>query len=155
MAGPAQLPFKQRIRCGVCGRGRIVDAGLKSTATIGGINMDSTLNTAVSSVRAHERKLGVTANNVANVNTNGFKRGRAVLKEGPAGDVRVSVHREDTPSPVDPLAPAAPGVEKSLSNVDLAEEMPDLVSTTVGYKVNLKVIRARDDMIGSLLDIMA
>ena len=154
-AGPAQLPFKQKIRHGVRGQGKIVGAGLKVTAAIGGINMDSSLNTAISSIRAHERKLGVTANNVANVKTNGFKRDRAVLKEGPAGDVRVSIHREDAPSPADPLAPDAPGVQKSLSNVDLTAEMPGLVSTTVGYKANLKVVRARDDMIGSLLDIMA
>ncbi len=117
--------------------------------------MDITFNTAVSSIRAHERKMGTTANNVANVNTNGFKRERAVLQEGANGDVQVRVRREDTPTPTDPLAPDAPDVEKSLSNVDLADEMPSLVSTSVGYKVNLQVVRARDDMIGNLLDIMA
>ncbi len=117
--------------------------------------MDTTFNTAVSSLRAHERKLGVTADNVANVNTNGFKRNRAVLQEGSAGEVRLSVRTEDTPSPEDPLAPDRPGVEKSLSNVDLTAEVPGMVPTTVGYKVNLKVIRARDEMIGNLLDIMA
>ncbi len=117
--------------------------------------MDTVFNTAVSSIKAHERKLGVTANNVANLNTNGFKRDRAVLQAETAGGVRVRLRKEDTPSPLDPLAPHAPGVEKSLSNVDLADEIPGLVPTTVGYKVNLKVIRARDDMIGNLLDVMA
>ncbi len=117
--------------------------------------MDITFNSTVSSIRAHERKLGVTANNVANVNTNGFKRERAVLQEGANGDVRVRVRREDTPTPTDPLAPDVPGVEKALSNVDLADEMPGLVTTSVGYKVNLQVVRAREDMIGNLLDIMA
>jgi flagellar hook protein FlgE len=33
--------------------------------------------------------------------------------------------------------------------------MPGLISTTVGYKVNLNVIGARDEMIGNLLDITA
>ena len=117
--------------------------------------MDTTLNAAVSSIWAHGRKLDVTANNVANVNTNGFKRNQAVLQEGAAGDVRVHVRKDMTPAPPDPLAPDAPGIEKELSNVDLAEEMTGLIPTTIGYKVNLKVIRARDEMIGSLLDTLA
>ncbi len=117
--------------------------------------MDTAINTVISSIKAHERKQGVTANNVANVNTNGFKRNRAVLQAGPAGDVRVNVRRDTTPAPEDPLAPDAPGVEKELSNVDLVEEITALVPTTVGYKVNMKVIRARDEMIGSLLDTLA
>ena len=117
--------------------------------------MDTTFNAAVSSVRAHGRKLDVTANNVANVNTNGFKRDQAVLQEGTAGDVHVHVRKDMTPAPPDPLAPDAPGIEKELSNVDLADEMTGLIPTTIGYKVNLKVIRARDEMIGSLLDTLA
>ena len=117
--------------------------------------MDTAFSTVVSSINAHERKLGVTANNVANVNTNGFKRQRAVLQEGPVGDVRVNVHKDDTPAPEDPLAPDVPGVAKELSNVNLADEMTSLVPTTVGYKANLKAIRARDEMLGNLLDTLA
>ena len=117
--------------------------------------MDTTLNATVSSIWAHSRKLDVTANNVANVNTNGFKRDQAILQEGTAGDVRVHVRKDMTPAPPDPLAPDAPGIEKELSNVDLADEMTGLIPTTIGYKVNLKVIRARDEMIGSLLDTLA
>ena len=117
--------------------------------------MDTTFNAAISSVKAHSRKLDVTANNVANVNTNGFKRDQATLQEGDAGDVRVHVRKDMTPAPLDPLAPEAPGLSQELSNVDLADEIPSLVPTTIGYKVNLKVIRARDEMIGSLLDTLA
>ncbi|MGD8267223.1 MAG: flagellar basal body protein [Desulfobacterales bacterium] len=117
--------------------------------------MDTTFNAAISSVKAHGRKLNITANNVANVNTNGFKRDQALLREGAAGDVRVHVRKDMTPAPPDPLAPDAPGIAKALSNVDLADEMPGLIPTTIGYKVNLKVIRARDEMIGSLLDTLA
>lgn len=117
--------------------------------------MDTTFNAAISSIKAHGRKLDVTANNVANVNTNGFKRNQAVLQEGAVRDVRVHVRKDMTPAPPDPLAPDAPGIDKALSNVDLADEMTSLIPTTIGYKVNLKVIRARDEMIGSLLDTLA
>ena len=117
--------------------------------------MDTTFNAAISSIKAHGRKMDVTANNVANVNTNGFKRDQAVFQEGAAGDVRVHLRKDPSAAPPDPLAPDAPGVSKELSNVDLADEMTSLIPTTIGYKVNLKVIRARDEMIGSLLDTLA
>lgn len=117
--------------------------------------MDTALNSVISSINAHGRKLAVTANNVANVNTNGFKRDQAVLQEGANGEVRLNVCKDDTPAPEDPLAPDAPGFEKELSNVDLVDEMTSLVPTTIGYKVNMKVVRARDEMIGNLLDTLA
>ena len=116
--------------------------------------MDTTVNTAISSIKAHERKLSVTARNIANVNTNGFERSRAVVQEGSGGGARLTVYKDRTPVPEDPLGSEAPGVARSLSNVDLADEMTALVPTTVGYKVNMQVVRARDEMIGNLLDTM-
>jgi flagellar hook protein FlgE len=109
-------------------------------------------SSTVSSLQAHERKMNVHANNIANVNTNGFKRDRAVLREGQAGDVRVSLTKDMSPAPEDPLAPDAPEVEKELSNVDLADELTGMIPTEIGYKANLKTIRSRDEMIGTLLD---
>jgi flagellar hook protein FlgE len=113
------------------------------------------LSSTVSSLQAHERKMSVTANNIANVNTNGFKRDRAVLQEGPAGDVRVSLSKDMSPAPEDPLAPDAPGMERELSNVDLADELTGMIPSEIGYKANLKTIRSRDEMLGTLLDALA
>ena len=113
------------------------------------------LSSTVSSLQAHDRKMNVHANNIANVNTNGFKRSQAVLEEGRTGDVRVALHKDLSPAPQDPLAPDAPGVEKELSNVDLADELTGMIPTEVGYKANLKTIRTRDEMIGTLLDTLA
>jgi flagellar hook protein FlgE len=113
------------------------------------------LNSTMSSLQAHDRKMNVTANNIANVNTNGFKRDRAVLEEGRPGEVRVSLQKDLSPAPEDPLAPDAPGVAKELSNVDLADEMSGMIPTEIGYKANLKTLRAHDEMIGTLLDTLA
>jgi len=113
------------------------------------------LSSTISSLQAHDRKMNVNANNIANVNTNGFKRDRAALQEGQAGDVRVSLTKDMSPAPEDPLAPDAPGVEKELSNVDLADELTGMIPTEIGYKANLKTIRTRDEMIGTLLDTLA
>ena len=113
------------------------------------------LNPAISSLQAHHRKMNVNANNIANVNTNGFKRDRAILEEGQKGEVRVHLSKDRSPAPQDPLAPDAPGVEKELSNVDLADELTGMIPTEIGYKANLKTIRAQDEMIGTLLDTLA
>jgi len=113
------------------------------------------LSSAVSSLQAHDRKQAVNANNIANVNTNGYKRTQAVLEEGEAGEVRVNLRKDLSPAPMDPLAPDAPGVEKELSNVDLVDEMTGMISTEIGYKANLKTVQARDELMGTLLDTMA
>jgi flagellar hook protein FlgE len=113
------------------------------------------LSSTISSLQAHERKLNVNANNIANVNTNGFKRDRAVLEEGQAEDVRVTLTKDMSPAPEDPLAPDAPGVEKELSNVDLVDELTGMIPTEIGYKANVQTIRSRDEMIGTLLDTLA
>jgi flagellar basal-body rod protein FlgC len=113
------------------------------------------LSATLSSLQAHDRKMNVNANNVANVNTNGFKRDRAVLEEGREGEVRVNLSKDRSPAPQDPLAPDAPGVNKELSNVDLADELTGMIPAEIGYKANLATIRARDDMLGTLLDTLA
>ena len=117
--------------------------------------MISGLGSALSSLQAHTRKMAATGDNVANVNTNGFKRNQAVLAEGRAGGVRLHLHRDRSPAPMDPLAPEAPGVERELSNVDLTDEMSGMIPTEIGYRANLKTIRTRDVMIGTLLDALA
>jgi len=113
------------------------------------------LSSTVSALQAHDRKMSVNANNIANVNTNGYKRAQAVLEEGGAGEVRVNLRKDLSPAPQDPLAPDAPGVEQELSNVDLVDEMTGMIPTEIGYKANLKTIQARDEMMGTLLDTLA
>lgn len=105
----------------------------------------------ISSVAAHERVFGATADNVANASTNGDQRRQAVMRVGAAGSVDTHIRRAVSPAPEDPPVPDAPVADKELSNVDLAEEVTGLVSTTIGYKANLKVLRVQDEMVGSLL----
>jgi flagellar basal-body rod protein FlgC len=117
--------------------------------------MDVSLNATLSALQAHNRKMEVTANNVANVNTNGFKRDRAIFQESPAGGVSVKIHKDHTPAPLDPLAPEHPDIPSELSNVDLTSEISSMIPTDVGYKANLTVIKTRDEMVGRLLDTLA
>lgn len=115
--------------------------------------MISALNASVSGVKAFQQKLNVTANNVANTNTDEFKKQRALLSEGYNGGVRVEIDEIDTPGyPKETLADGEV-VESESSNVDLAEELTETIPTQAGYDANLKVIQAQDDMLGILLNI--
>ena len=114
--------------------------------------MISALNSTVSALRAFVTKLGVTADNIANVNTDGFKKNRAILHEGQNGGVRVEIKRDDSPGFRYDTVENGEKVEKETSNVDLAEEIPDLMMTKRAYQANLKTLETQDEMLGSLLD---
>jgi flagellar hook protein FlgE len=119
---------------------------------IGGQEMISALNSTVTALKAFVTKLGVTANNVANVNTDGFKKNRATLHEDRNGGVRVDITRDESPGLRYDLIQNGEVLEKETSNVDLSEEIPDLMINKRAYQANLKTLEAQDEMLGSLLD---
>ena len=112
------------------------------------------INGTLSALQAYKKSMGVTANNIANVNTDEFKKSRATMKEGANGNVEVAVNKVNTPGhryqefEVDQL------VEKESSNVNLEEEIPEMMITQRTYEANLKVLQTQDKMSGTLLDIM-
>jgi flagellar basal-body rod protein FlgC len=113
------------------------------------------LNTTLSALQAFGQKLGITAGNIANVNTNGYKKSKAVLEEGRHGEVEVREQRMETPGlPLEPHWSDEPTVRES-SNVALEEEIPELITTVYGFKANLKTVKAEDEMLGHLLDTVA
>ena len=114
--------------------------------------MISALNSTLSALRAFVTKLGVAADNVANVNTDGFKRNRAVLHEDYNGGVRVELSRDESPGLRHDGIEDGEKIEKETSNVDLTKEIPDLILTKRAYQANLKTIEIQDEMLGSLLD---
>jgi flagellar hook protein FlgE len=114
--------------------------------------MISALNSTVSALRAFVTKLGVTANNIANVNTDGFKKNRATLNEDQNGDVRVEIRRDESPEFRYDVIQNGEVLEKETSNVDLTEEIPDLMITKRAYQANLKTLETQDEMLGSLLN---
>ncbi len=115
--------------------------------------MTHAIDPALSALRAFGSKLGVTSNNIANVDTEGFKKSRVILEEAPSGGVNVSISRVLTPGA--PLPPDRDsGQSRETSNVAVEEEMVDLVTTRQAYTANLKVIQAEDQTLGTLLDIL-
>jgi flagellar hook protein FlgE len=113
------------------------------------------LNAAISALQAFGHKMSITAGNIANVTTDGYKKSRAVLEEGPNGEVEVREQRIETPAmPLDPPDASHPKAPER-SNVALEEEMPDLITTVYGFRANVKTVKAQDEMLGRLLDTLA
>ncbi len=108
---------------------------------------------ALSGVQAGSRLLGVSAHNIANALTDDFKRTQATFQESSAGGVVVSLTQDQRPGPQfstgdDPLS------NRQGSNVDLAEELVHTLEVTRIIEANLASIRAQDNALGSLLDII-
>ncbi len=112
------------------------------------------INSALSALGAFGKKLEVTANNIANVNTESFKKSRAIFQEADQSGVTVTVSKVNTPGA--PIPPEdGSGKMNESSNVDPAEEIVNLLTTQLGFQANLKAIMADEEMLGSLYDILA
>ena len=114
--------------------------------------MISSVRSSLSAVKAFGEKMGVIANNVANIETEEFKKSRAILKEGPESDVIVEITRVVSPGPLITEANNDQITKKELSNVDLAEEIPQTIPTQTGYEANLTAIKTHNEMLESVLD---
>jgi flagellar hook protein FlgE len=116
--------------------------------------MTFSIQSTLSALKAFGDKMGVTANNIANVETEGFKKNRATLIEDPEKNVTVNITRSDTPGSATVDTTNGQLTEKEQSNVDLAEEIPQTVVTQRGYEANLSTIRTQDEMMKSVIDII-
>jgi len=114
--------------------------------------MISSIYNNISALQAYGKKMSVVSNNVANANTDEFKKSSAILVEGKDNSVTVDIRKSDQPGAI---VTDFSGEERELSNVDLAEEIPQTIPTQRGYEANLKMIRSIDEMLGSVLDILA
>jgi flagellar hook protein FlgE len=116
--------------------------------------MISAVSSAVSAINAIETKMSVLSNNVANSQSNGFKKSRADLKEGKNGGIDAEITKVNTQGPMVTVEENGGMVEKEMSNVDLAEELPQTIIAKTGYEANLKMLKTQEEIMGRLLDII-
>jgi flagellar hook protein FlgE len=109
------------------------------------------MQSALSGLSAFSAKINSNANNIANANTEGFKKSRVILSSGEAQGVRVQIERVETPGDMvyEETSKGMELVEKS--NVDLGQELPEMGVNAQLYKANLKTLQVADEMLGSLL----
>lgn len=116
--------------------------------------MISGISAGVSALNAIQTRVQSTANNTANVNSDGYKRTRVTLVEGEVqGAVSANVQRVETAGPLVYEATEEGETLVEKSNVELTEELPKMLIDRRAFQANLKTIRAQDEMLGSLLDI--
>ena len=109
---------------------------------------------STSAMAAFGTQMNVTANNIANVNTDGFKRSRTVMEEAPGQGVNARVEKINTPGPLVQQSIEEGGV-KELSNVDLAQEITSTIPAQRGYEANLKMAMTKDEILGTMIDMKA
>ena len=108
----------------------------------------------LSALNAFDRKMQVTADNIANVNTNGFKKSQALLSEDENGGVKVDIQKVDAPGIPTERLEGDNWVETETSNVDLVDEIGESIVTQNAYDANLKTVKIQEKMLGSLMDII-
>jgi flagellar hook protein FlgE len=116
--------------------------------------MVDSLGSNTAALKAFGTKVGVTAKNIANVNSEEYKKSRAVLKAGPNDNVQVDVERIETPGPSIVSEEGGQTTKKELSNVDLSEEVSEMIIAKHGYGANLQAVKAQDEILGETLDIL-
>ncbi|MCK5232234.1 MAG: flagellar biosynthesis protein FlgC [Desulfobulbaceae bacterium] len=115
--------------------------------------MISGINSALAGLHAFEKKAESSANNTANINTDGYKKTRVTLEEAEPQGVKPNVERIETPGPLvyEQTSEGETLVEKS--NVELTYELPNMMLSRRFYQANIMSIQIQDEMLGSLLDI--
>lgn len=116
--------------------------------------MISSFYTSLSGLNAFQRQLSVTAHNVANVNTDGFKKSRTVLESTPPQGVVAKSEKLELPGPL--ALEQTPDGEQLVeqSNVDIGEEAVSLMTGRRAYEASLRTLKITDEALGSLLDIV-
>jgi flagellar hook protein FlgE len=115
--------------------------------------MISVYQTALSGLKAFSTKLQSNSNNIANANTDGFKKSMVQNSAVAPQGVKAQTEKVSPPGP-DIFQQTDTGMELTeLSNVDLATELVNMKLNSTMYKANLKTIESVDDMTATLLDI--
>jgi flagellar basal-body rod protein FlgC len=116
--------------------------------------MSIDLYTSVAGINAFFKKMDVTAHNVANLNTDNYKRRIPHVTEDKNGLPETTVAIDHTPGLENPRKAGEPeGTPREMSNVNYAEEAVNMIEAEMGVKANVKALKVAGEMFGSLLDI--
>ena len=116
--------------------------------------VNTVYNAAISGLQAASLKLRVSANNVANANTDGYQRQQVTTQAGTYG-VEVKVEKVSTVEPTNSVQASGDLRSDTPSNVDVAEELLEMKAAENLFEANLKTLNTNDNMLGRILDIEA
>ncbi|WP_027486433.1 flagellar basal body rod protein FlgC [Allorhizobium undicola] len=98
------------------------------------MSISAILNTATSGLLAQQKRVYNTAQNIANIDTPGYKRLDTALSSTPSGVAATTVQTTEEPATPDQ------------STVDPTMEMVDLISAENSFKANAKVFETGADL---------
>ncbi len=113
--------------------------------------MTLSVNSNISALNALSTKQSITANNIANSETRDFKGSTTILAEDSNGSVSVITQPVNTPGT---MIQQPDGTLEETSNIDLAREMTDMITTRHAYEANLKALNINTEMEDAVLDII-
>ena len=99
------------------------------------------ISSNISSIQAHQTMMNSSANNVANVNTDGFVPTSTAMSSSDSS-VKADIRQSDN-------------TRSTRSQTDLTREIPDQMIASDTLSVNATAIQTQDEMMGTLLDIKA
>jgi flagellar basal-body rod protein FlgC len=105
------------------------------------MSLNTTMTTALSGMQAQSTRLASVADNIANLDTQGYKKATTQLAAQPAGGVAASVSR---PAVTDPDAD---------SDVDPATEILDMIDAETSFKANLAAFETGASLWDALLGV--
>ncbi len=114
--------------------------------------MSNAADIALSAIRALDRTNDVIANNIANVNTGGFQKSRAVTTQAATGGVTLSIEQLNLPIDTVTLGEESQNVPEG-SNVDLGEEFIAQMLNRRSYDANIQALKTTEEMQGTLFDL--
>lgn len=114
--------------------------------------MSLSFGSAISGIRAAFSALDVSAHNIANVNTEGFKKQRAIVTEGNNGEVVTKIDKKDTRNGSAYQTTSQDTIDTS--NVDITQEIAEQIGDKHLSSVNIAAFKVFDDVQKGLIDIM-
>lgn len=118
--------------------------------------MSTISNVSLSGIRFASDLFSAAASNAANLMTDGYKARRVSAITAPGGGVSTVVRRSTEPGmPVYDANGIETSEPREMSNVNLEDVMMGTHSAAFMYSANASVIRAEDDAVGTLIDIVA
>lgn len=110
------------------------------------------IGASVSGINAGRLMQGISANNIANSNTENYHAWRVDLSPQAMGGVNASLS-ENPEAPPEITNPD--GSTSTLSNVDLIEEITNLKMGTYMVEANAVALKVQDESLGTIIDMMA
>lgn len=107
----------------------------------------ASLSTGISGMKAYQRALDSSANNIANVQTGGYQAQVPRFQENENGGVRVEISQESR------ALAAQDYPNTDINTVDLATELTNNIQFKAGFELSAKLVKATDEILSSLLDL--